>query len=227
MPDSQQHRQRAVRGGGVGRRPAAAVRRHQPEHFRPGAQHQRYCPLPEHDQAVLPATSARCPTRSTPSSWALRAQQRIFDLLDEQPEADDGYVTLVNAARGKRTNRWRMPRAHRRVGLEASRTQRRQRDLHQADGRRAPVRCGLRLRGRTKPCCTTSTLYAEPGQKVAFVGATGAGKTTITNLLNRFYDIADGKIRYDGININKIKKGATCAARSASCCRTPTCSPAR
>ena len=71
------------------------------------------------------------------------------------------------------------------------------------------------------------SLYAEPGQKVAFVGATGAGKTTITNLLNRFYDIADGKIRYDGININKIKKGAICAARSASCCRTRTCSPAR
>jgi ABC-type multidrug transport system fused ATPase/permease subunit len=58
------------------------------------------------------------------------------------------------------------------------------------------------------------------------VGATGAGKTTITNLINRFYDIADGKIRYDGININKIKK-ATCAARSAWCCRTSTCSPAR
>lgn len=63
------------------------------------------------------------------------------------------------------------------------------------------------------------SLYAEPGQKIAFVGATGAGKTTITNLINRFYDIADGKIRYDGININKIKK-PICAARSASCCRT-------
>ncbi len=68
-------------------------------------------------------------------------------------------------------------------------------------------------------------LYAKPGQKIAFVGATGAGKTTITNLINRFYDIADGKIRYDGININKIKK-RICAARWALCCRIPTCSPA-
>ena len=59
---------------------------------------------------------------------------------------------------------------------------------------------------RARRCCTTCRVYAEPGQKVAFVGATGAGKTTITNLINRFYDIADGKIRYDGININKIKK---------------------
>ena len=69
------------------------------------------------------------------------------------------------------------------------------------------------------------TLYAEPGQKVAFVGATGAGKTTITNLINRFYDLADGKIRYDGININKIKKPIF-AARSALFCRIPTCLPA-
>ena len=67
---------------------------------------------------------------------------------------------------------------------------------------------------------------ASPGQKIAFVGSTGAGKTTITNLINRFYDIQDGKIRYDGININKIKK-PTCAVRWASCCRTPTCLPAR
>ena len=70
------------------------------------------------------------------------------------------------------------------------------------------------------------TLYAEPGQKVAFVGATGAGKTTITNLINRFYDIADGKIRYDGININKIRKSRPAAVAWASCCRTPTSLPA-
>ena len=68
-------------------------------------------------------------------------------------------------------------------------------------------------------------LYATPGQKIAFVGSTGAGKTTITNLINRFYDIQDGKIRYDGININKIKR-PTCAGPWASFCRTPTCSPA-
>lgn len=70
------------------------------------------------------------------------------------------------------------------------------------------------------------SVYAEPGQKVAFVGATGAGKTTITNLINRFYDIADGQILYDGIDVSKIKR-PTCAARSASSCRTSTSSPAR
>ena len=80
------------------------------------------------------------------------------------------------------------------------------RHLHRAARRRAHGGCRFRLRGGQGRCCTTCRVYAEPGQKVAFVGATGAGKTTITNLINRFYDIADGKIRYDGININKIKK---------------------
>ena len=78
-----------------------------------------------------------------------------------------------------------------------------------------------------KPVLHDITLYAKPGQKVAFVGATGAGKTTITNLINRFYDIADGKIRYDGININQHQKGRSAPLAWAWCCRTSTCSPAR
>ena len=133
--------------------------------------------------------------------------ERIFALMDEKPEADDGYVTLVNAKMMPERHRdrvrpsapgiWAWKHPHRRTAPSPT---------PQLQRRRAPVRCGLRLRARASPCCTTSSLYAEPGQKVAFVGATGAGKTTITNLINRFYDIADGKIRYDGININKIKK---------------------
>ncbi len=134
---------------------------------------------------------------------ALAGASRIFAFMDEEPETDDGYVTLVNAKEvdGKltecpeHTGLWAWKHPH-------------------SDG----TVTYTRLEGRIvfdhvdfgytpdKEVLHDITLYAEPGQKVAFVGATGAGKTTITNLINRFYDIADGKIRYDGININKIKK---------------------
>ncbi len=130
--------------------------------------------------------------------------ERIFALIDEEPETDEGYVTLVNAkteADGsvteteERTGRWAWKHPH-------------------GDGTvtYTPLAGDVRLfdvdfsYDGEKQVLTDVTVYAEPGQKVAFVGATGAGKTTITNLINRFYDIADGKIRYDGININKIKK---------------------
>lgn len=129
---------------------------------------------------------------------------RIFEMIDEQPEEDSGYVTLVNAKIDKdgnvsetaeHTGQWAWKHPH-------------------ADGTLTytPLRGDVRMTdvdfGYTpdKPVLHNISVYAEPGQKVAFVGATGAGKTTITNLINRFYDIADGKIRYDGININKIKK---------------------
>ena len=131
--------------------------------------------------------------------------RRIFDLIDQKPEVDNGYVTLVNAKYEKdgsvteceeRTNMWAWKHPH------------------SADGSVTyePLKGDVRLFDvdfeyeENKPVLHNITLYAKPGQKVAFVGATGAGKTTITNLINRFYDIADGKIRYDGININKIKK---------------------
>ena len=130
--------------------------------------------------------------------------QRVFKLTEETPEVDDGYVTLVNAQRGKRRNR-RMPRAHRHVGVEAS-PLRRHHHLHPIWPDDVTMEHVDFAYEPEKPVLHDITLYAEPGQKVAFVGATGAGKTTITNLLNRFYDIADGKVRYDGININKIKK---------------------
>ena len=134
---------------------------------------------------------------------ALAGASRIFAFMDEEPEADDGYVTLVNAKEEngmltecqEHTGIWAWKHPH-------------------SDG----TVTYTRLEGRIvfdhvdfsytpdKEILHDITLYAEPGQKVAFVGATGAGKTTITNLINRFYDIADGKIRYDGININKIRK---------------------
>ena len=134
----------------------------------------------------------------------LAGASRIFEMIDEQPEEDNGYVTLVNAKIDKdgnvsetaeHTGQWAWKHPH-------------------ADGTLTytPLRGDVRMTdvdfGYTpdKPVLHNISVYAEPGQKVAFVGATGAGKTTITNLINRFYDIADGKIRYDGININKIKK---------------------
>ena len=130
---------------------------------------------------------------------------RIFELLDEQPETDDGYVTLVNAKFDENGNITECPE---RTGKWAWR------HPHQADGSvtYTELKGDIRLFEvdfgyvPEKIVLHDVSIYAKPGQKIAFVGATGAGKTTITNLLNRFYDIADGKIRYDGININKIKK---------------------
>ncbi|MGN1048545.1 MAG: ABC transporter ATP-binding protein, partial [Eubacteriales bacterium] len=135
---------------------------------------------------------------------ALAGAGRIFSLLDEAPEVDEGYVTLVNA----KEENGKIVECKERTGMWAWK------HPHSADGSVTYTRlCGdVRMTdvdfGYTddKIVLHDVTLYAEPGQKVAFVGATGAGKTTITNLINRFYDIADGKIRYDGININKIKK---------------------
>ncbi len=129
--------------------------------------------------------------------------KRVFDLIDQQPEVDDGYVTLVNAREvdgvitecEERTDVWAWKHPH-------------------GDGTVTYTKlCGDVVLDNVdfeyeqgKPVLQDVSIFAKPGQKVAFVGATGAGKTTITNLINRFYDIADGKIRYDGININKIKK---------------------
>ena len=134
----------------------------------------------------------------------LAGLSRIFALIDEQPEPDDGYVTLVNVrekADGsleeckERTNVWAWKHPHSDGTITYTRLQ--------GDVRLFDVDFGYT---DDKIVLHDVSLYAKPGQKVAFVGATGAGKTTITNLINRFYDIADGKIRYDGININKIKK---------------------
>ena len=130
--------------------------------------------------------------------------ERVFSLMDEKPEIDDGYVTLVNAEIAddgtiteseKRTGKWAWKHPHSDGTLTYT--------ALTGDVRLFDVDFGY-VEG--KDVLHGVTVYAEPGQKVAFVGATGAGKTTITNLINRFYDIADGKIRYDGININKIKK---------------------
>ncbi len=134
---------------------------------------------------------------------ALAGASRIFDLMDEKSEEDEGYVTLVNAKVEdgqitectQRTDSWAWKHQHRdgTITYEPLRG-----DIHFFD-----VDFGY---DENKTVLHDISLYAKPGQKVAFVGATGAGKTTITNLINRFYDIADGKIRYDGINIKKIKK---------------------
>ena len=135
---------------------------------------------------------------------ALAGCDRIFSLLDETPETDEGYVTLVNA----KEENGKLTETHERTGLWAWK------HTHQADGSVDYKK----LEGDgvfddvdlgyvpEKIVLHDVDLFATPGQKIAFVGTTGAGKTTITNLINRFYDIADGKIRYDGININKIKK---------------------
>lgn len=134
---------------------------------------------------------------------ALAGAQRIFDLMDEAPEQDDGYVTLVNAEMkngqltetAEHTGIWAWKHPHGDGTVTYTRVQGDVR-LFDVDFAYEP----------DKTILHHVNLYAQPGQKVAFVGATGAGKTTITNLINRFYDIEDGKIRYDGININKIKK---------------------
>ena len=136
---------------------------------------------------------------------ALAGAERIFNLIDEKPEDDEGYVTLVNAKKDangniteckERTGMWAWKHPHSAAG-SVSYTQ---------------LKCDVRFEDVTfgynedKTILHDISLYAKPGQKLAFVGSTGAGKTTITNLINRFYDIQDGKIRYDGINITKIKK---------------------
>lgn len=134
---------------------------------------------------------------------ALAGAERIFTFMDEEPEPDDGYVTLVNAKEEngeivevkEHTGMWAWKHPHGDGTLTYTKLEG-QVVLDHVDFGYTPE----------KEVLHDITLYAEPGQKVAFVGATGAGKTTITNLINRFYDIADGKIRYDGININKIKK---------------------
>ncbi len=135
---------------------------------------------------------------------ALAGGERIFRLLDEEPETDDGYVTLVNAVKEdgqikeskERTGLWAWKHYHKDSGTT---------DYIELTGDVVfdDVDFGY---NEDKIVLHNVDLYATPGQKIAFVGSTGAGKTTITNLINRFYDIQDGKIRYDGININKIKK---------------------
>lgn len=138
-------------------------------------------------------------------AMAMAGAERIFTLIDEQPETDDGYVTLVNAKRdengeltetSERTHLWAWKHPHTADGSVTYTELKGDIVLDDVDFGYVPEKMVLH----------NIDIYAEPGQKVAFVGATGAGKTTITNLINRFYDIADGKIRYDGININKIKK---------------------
>lgn len=131
--------------------------------------------------------------------------QRIFALLDEEPETDDGYVTLVNAniapdgtitEADHQTGHWAWKHPHKAEGTITYTELKGDVMLNEVDFAYVPE----------KQVLFDVSVFAKPGQKVAFVGATGAGKTTITNLINRFYDIADGKIRYDGINVNKIKK---------------------
>ena len=137
---------------------------------------------------------------------AIAGAERIFGFLDQKPETDEGYVTLVNAVideDGKilresptRTGRWAWRHPHKADGSVTYQELKGDIQLVDVDFGYVPDKIVLH----------DVSIYAKPGQKIAFVGATGAGKTTITNLINRFYDIADGKIRYDGININKIRK---------------------
>ncbi len=138
-------------------------------------------------------------------AMGLAGASRVFTLMDEKPETDEGYVTLVNVKKDEAGN---LTETTERTGIWAWK------HYHKSD----ETTTYTELKGDIvldsvdfgyvpeKQVLTDVSLYAKPGQKIAFVGATGAGKTTVTNLINRFYDIADGKIRYDGININKIKK---------------------
>ena len=136
---------------------------------------------------------------------AMAGAERIFKLMDEEPEVDEGYVELVNAKivdgklveTNERTDRWAWKHIHKEQGTV---------DLIPLEGDVLLDKVDFSYTGE-KLVLEDVTVYANAGQKIAFVGSTGAGKTTITNLINRFYDIQDGKIRYDGINVNKIKKG--------------------
>lgn len=138
-------------------------------------------------------------------AMGLAGASRVFELIDEEPEADNGYVTLVNATTDSNGN---IIETEKHTGMWAWK------HYHAADGTTTykELKGDVQLENvdfgytEEKLVLNDISLYAKPGQKIAFVGATGAGKTTITNLINRFYDIPDGKIRYDGININKIKK---------------------
>ncbi|MDR2655607.1 MAG: ABC transporter ATP-binding protein/permease [Oscillospiraceae bacterium] len=138
-------------------------------------------------------------------TMAIAGAERIFSLLDEQPEKDEGYVTLVNAKyenaslveRPENTGLWAWRHPHGDGSVTYTELK--------GDVRLFDVDFGY---SENKIVLHDISLYARPGQKIAFVGATGAGKTTVTNLLNRFYDIADGKIRFDNINVNKIKKSS-------------------
>ena len=135
---------------------------------------------------------------------ALAGAERIFKMIDEKPEADEGYVTLVNAEETngelreteKRTGIWAWKHYHKDTGETSYRKLEGKVEFDDVDFGYSDEKIVLH----------NIEMFAEPGQKIAFVGSTGAGKTTITNLINRFYDIQDGKIRYDGINVNKIKK---------------------
>ena len=136
---------------------------------------------------------------------ALAGAERVFELMDQEPEVDEGYVTLVNAKidedgniteTDERTGHWAWKHPHKAEGTVTYTELKGDITMFNVDFGYVPE----------KQVLHDITLYAHPGEKIAFVGATGAGKTTITNLINRFYDIADGKIRYDNININKIKK---------------------
>ncbi len=136
---------------------------------------------------------------------ALAGAERVFEMMDEEPEVDDGYVTLVNAKIdengnisecAERTGCWAWKHPHQADGTVTYTQLKGDITMYNVDFGYVPEKTVLH----------DISLYATPGQKIAFVGATGAGKTTITNLINRFYDIDDGKIRYDGININKIRK---------------------
>ena len=138
-------------------------------------------------------------------AMGLAGASRIFTLMDEEPEQDEGYVTLVNVKKDEygnltetteRTGIWAWKHYHKADDTTTYTELQGDLVMEQVDFSYVPE----------KQVLTDVSLYAKPGQKIAFVGATGAGKTTITNLINRFYDIEDGKIRYDGININKIKK---------------------
>ena len=192
-------------------------------HLRPCVQHQHRRSVPQLTKQFT-GNISQVSNQLNSVIMGLAGTQRIFNLLDEEPEVDEGYVTLVNAkekADGsleeceERTNVWAWKHPHNDGTVTYTRLA--------GDVRMYDVDFGYTPE---KTVLHGVSLYAKPGQKVAFVGSTGAGKTTITNLINRFYDIADGKIRYDGININRSRR-QTCAARSAWFCRTPTCSPAR